>query len=93
MSAAAIMMERIAEVPPRFKARMAGVLFLLVVLTATFTEFFVRGKLNFAADLTAGVIEVSCMIAVTLLFCDIFKAVDRRLSFDGAVPQFRGTRL
>jgi hypothetical protein len=80
MSAAAIMLERIAEVSPRFKARMAGVLFLLLVLTAAFTEFFVRGKLNFAADLAAGVIEVSCMIAVTLLFYDIFKAVNKGLS-------------
>jgi len=37
---AAVMMERIAEVSPRFKARMAGVLYLLSVLTATFTELF-----------------------------------------------------
>jgi hypothetical protein len=80
MSAAAIMMERFAEVSPRFKARMAGALFLLLVLTAAFSEFFVRGKLNFAADMAVGVIEVSCMIAVTLLFYDIFKPVDRSLS-------------
>src|ERR1022692_1394351 len=80
MSAAAILLERIAEVSPRFKARMAGVFFLLLILTAAFTEFFVRGKLNFAADLAAGVIEVSCMIAVTLLFYDIFKAVNRGVS-------------
>jgi len=74
------MMKRIADVPPRFKARMAGVLFLLLVLTAAFTEFFARGRLSFAATLAAGLIEVSCMIAVTLLFYDIFKSVDRRLS-------------
>ena len=77
---AAVMMKRIAEVSPRFKARMAGVLFLLLVLTSTFTEFFARGRLSFAAHIVAGVIEVSCMIAVTLLFYNIFKPVDRRLS-------------
>jgi hypothetical protein len=77
---AAVMINRIAEASPRFKARMAGVLFLFLVLTSTFTEFFARNRLNFAAHVAAGVIEVSCMIAVTLLFYDIFKPVDRRLS-------------
>jgi hypothetical protein len=59
---------------------MAGVLFLFLVLTSTFTEFFARGRLSLAAHVTAGAIEVSCMIAVTLLFYDIFKPVDARLS-------------
>jgi hypothetical protein len=77
---AAVMMKRIAEASPRLKARMAGVLFLVLVLTSTFTEFFARGRVSFAAHLAAGMIEVSCMIAVTLLFYDIFKPVDRRLS-------------
>jgi hypothetical protein len=54
--------------------------FLLLVLTAAFTEFFVHGKLNSAVDLAAGFVEVSCMIAVTLLFYDIFKAVNKGLS-------------
>ena len=43
MSAAA-MMEGIAEASPRFKARLAGALYLLSVLTAAFTELFVRGR-------------------------------------------------
>ncbi|MGA7926632.1 MAG: DUF4386 domain-containing protein [Candidatus Sulfotelmatobacter sp.] len=85
---AAVMMKRIAEVSPRFKARMAGVLFLLLVLTAGFTEFFARGRLSLAADLAAGLIEVSCMIAVTLLLYDIFKPVDRRLSLLAASLNF-----
>jgi len=82
------MMKRLADVPPRFKARMAGVLFLLLVLTAAFTEFFARGGLSFAATLVAGLIEVSCMIAVTLLLYDIFKSVDRRLSLLAAFFNF-----
>jgi len=74
------MMKWIPEASPRLKARMAGFLFLLLALTAAFTEFFARGRLSFAADLAAGVVEVSCMIAVTLLFYGIFKPVNRRLS-------------
>jgi hypothetical protein len=75
MSAAA-MMERIAEASPRFKARMAGVLYLLSALTAAFTELFVRGRLNIAG----GLIAVSVMVAATLLLYDIFKPVNRGLS-------------
>ena len=82
------MMERMAEASPRLKARMAGVLFLLLVLTAAFTEFVARGRLSFAADLTAGIIEISCMIAVTLLFYGIFKPVNRRLSLLAASVNF-----
>ena len=87
---AVVMMKRIAEVSPRFKARMAGVLFLFLVLTSTFTEFFARGRLSFAAHIAAGVIEVSCMIAVTLLFYYIFKPVDSRLSLLAASFNFVG---
>jgi hypothetical protein len=81
------MMNRIAEASPRLKARTAGFLFLflLLVLTAALTEFFVRGRLSFAADLAAGIIELSCMIAVTVLFYDIFKPVNRRLSLLAAI--------
>ena len=89
---AAVMMKRIAETSPSFKARMAGALFLFLVLTSTFTEFFARGRLSFAVDLAAGLIEVSCMIAVTLLFYDISKPVNRGL-FARGVRQLRGTRL
>ena len=74
---ATLMMERIAEVSPRFKARMAGLLYLLSVSTATFTELFARGRLNIAG----GLIAISVMVVVTLLFYDLFKPVNRSLSF------------
>jgi len=77
---AAVMMERIAETSPRFKARMSGVFYLLTMLTAAFTELVVHGRLSFAADLAAGILEVSGMVAVTLLFYPIFKPVNRGLS-------------
>src|ERR1039457_3357040 len=85
---ATVMMKRIAEASPRFKARMAGVLFLFLVLTSTFTEFFARGRLSLAGQVAAGVIEVTCMIAVTLLLYGIFKPVDRRLSLLAASFNF-----
>jgi hypothetical protein len=74
--------KRIAESSPCFKARMAGAFFLLTMLTAAFTEIFVRisGRLNFAADLAAAFVEVSGMIAVTILFNAIFKPVSKNLS-------------
>ncbi|HSY06934.1 MAG TPA: DUF4386 family protein [Steroidobacteraceae bacterium] len=85
MSAAA-MMKRIAEASPRFKARIAGALYLLSVLTAAFTELWVRGKLNVAG----GLIAISGMIVVTLLFYDLFKAVNRSLSLLAAFLSFVG---
>ena len=48
------MLERIREASPRFKARIAGGLFLFGILTAAFTQFFVHGRLGFAADLRSG---------------------------------------
>jgi len=69
------MMERIAEASPRFKARIAGVFYLLNILTGALA-LFVSGRLGLAAILIA----TACYIAVTLLFYDIFKPVNRSLS-------------
>lgn len=69
------MVERISELSPRLKARMAGVFYLLVFLTGGLA-LFVRGRLGSAAGLIAG----ACYIAVTLLFYGIFKPVNRNLS-------------
>jgi hypothetical protein len=83
-----VTMNRMAQASPCFKARMAGVLFLVLVLTSTFTEFFARGRLSLAGQVAAGVIEVTCMIAVTLLLYGIFKPVDWRLSLLAASFNF-----
>jgi hypothetical protein len=73
---ATVTMERIAEVSPRSKARMAGVLYLLSVLTVTFTELFVHGRLNIAG----GLIAISGMVGVTLLVYNLFKPTNGSLS-------------
>jgi hypothetical protein len=75
-------MKRFADTSPRFKARMAGVAFFVTMLTAAFTELFVRmrGSLNFASDIAAGVVEVLGMVAVTLLLYIIFRPVNKGLS-------------
>jgi hypothetical protein len=65
----------IAEASPRLKARMAGALSWLGLVTAVFGEFVVR-KFEIAGDLIA----VACMITVTLLLYVIFKPVSRGLS-------------
>jgi hypothetical protein len=70
-------MRRFTESPPRFKARIAGLLFPLVLLTAIFNEFIVHGRLGSAANLAGDVLEVSGMVAVTLLFYLIFSPVNR----------------
>jgi hypothetical protein len=88
-----VLMKWFREASPRLKARIAGVLFLLLVLTAALTEFFARGRLSSAADLAAGIIEVSCMIAVTLLFYDIFRPVNKRLSLLAAISNLVGLTL
>jgi hypothetical protein len=58
---AAVMMERIAETSPSFKARMAGVLNLFSLLTAGLTETFVRGRLNYLG----GYIAISYMTSLS----------------------------
>jgi hypothetical protein len=73
---AIVMMERIRETSPRFKARMAGGLYVISVLTAVFFELFLGGRLGYAANF----IQMAGMVAVTLLFYDIFKPVNRSIS-------------
>ena len=52
MSAAVVTMERIAE-SPRLKARIAGVFYLLTILTRMFVEIFVRNRLVVSDDAAA----------------------------------------
>ena len=90
-------MEPIGEASPRLKARIAGVFYLLEMLTAGFALFVLRRlgvsgdaaatatnilahqslfQLGFAANL----LGFACYIAVTGLFYDLFKPVNKSLS-------------
>jgi len=47
------MMERIAETSPRLKARIAGGLYLIIIVAGAFAEAFVRGRLVVAGKAAA----------------------------------------
>jgi len=68
------MMKRIAEASPRFKARIAGVFYLFTFLAGVMAMVSVNRRL------VANLIATACYIAVTLLFYDMFKPVNRILS-------------
>jgi len=73
---AAVMMERIGGASPRFKARIAGILYFFSLVTAASTELFARGGLNIAG----GLIAVAGMVAMTLLIYDILNPVNKALA-------------
>ncbi len=47
------MTERITETSPRLKARIAGLLYLIVIVGGIFAEIFVRGRLVVHGDAAA----------------------------------------
>jgi hypothetical protein len=78
--------ERIAGAAPRFKAKTAGVLYLLSVLAASLADIFVHGGMNVAG----GLIAVSVMIAATLFFYDVLSPMSRRFTLLAAGFNFAG---
>jgi Domain of unknown function (DUF4386) len=91
------MTERIADAPPRPRARLTGVVYLFYFLTAVLGEVFLRGMVVegdaaatannilghqalFRLGLATGLISTASYIAVTALFYDLFKPVNRSLS-------------
>jgi hypothetical protein len=85
------MMERIAEASPRFKARLAGVFYLLTMLTGVFAAVFGRRVegLFYAANLIAD----ACYVVATLLLYDIFKPANRNLSLLAALFSLAGCAI
>ena len=80
-------MERITESSPRFKARIAGILYLLTILTGALALVFVSGRLF------ANLVATACYIAVTLLFYYLFKPVNRSLSLLAAFIGLAGCAI
>ena len=70
---------------PQFTARVAGVFYLLNIVTGALA-LFVSGGLQFAAILTA----TACYVAVTILFYEVFKPVNRGLSLIAAFFSLAG---
>ena len=76
---------------PHPPARIAGVFYLLTIITGAFAAF-VSGKLLVYAD-AASLAATACYIVVTLLFYGIFKPVDSSLSLIAAVFSLVGCVL
>jgi Domain of unknown function (DUF4386) len=91
-------MKPIGETSPRLKARIAGVFYLLEMLTGGFAVLFVGGRLFVSGDaaatatnilahlslfqlgFAANLIQFACYVAVTGLFYDLLRPVNRGLS-------------
>jgi hypothetical protein len=73
------MAQRIAETSPRLKARIAGVFYLLNILTGVVSLVFVGRGLVVYGD-AVNLIAAACYVVVTLLFYDLFKPVNRSIS-------------
>ena len=82
------MTERTAEQSPQTKARIAGVFYLLTILTGA-SAFLVTDPLRSAVLLASTV----CYIVVTALFYGLFRAVSRKVSAIAAVFSLGGCTL
>jgi Domain of unknown function (DUF4386) len=81
------MMKRIADASPQLKARIAGLFYLLTILAGAYALVFESG------GLAANLLATACYIAVTLLFYDIFKPVNRNLSLLAAFFSLAGCAI
>ena len=100
----ATMSEPIDGASPRFKARIAGLIYLLVFVTGIVAllvdqRIFVSGNAAATASnllanetlfhlgWTANLIATACYIAVTALFYELFKPVNRSVSLTAALSK------
>jgi Domain of unknown function (DUF4386) len=83
------MTERVAEVSPLFKARIAGVFYLLSILTGIFAVTIASGRLSLAAN----VIGTACYVVVTLILYALLKPVNKTLSLLAAVFSLVGCAI
>jgi len=84
----AVMRQPIIEASPRLKARVAGVFYMITVVTALYGYFPGRGShLGHVSNLMAG----AAYLVVTLLLYDLLKPVNRNLSLLAAFFSLEGT--
>ena len=86
---AAVITKPIAEASPRFKARMAGVFYLLTFVGGVFASVFGR-RPGVGYFYAANLLATAAYIAVTLLFYDLFKPVNRSISLLAAFFSLAG---
>jgi len=82
-------MERIADVSPLFKARIAGVFYLLSIVAGISAEALPGRSLSLAANL----IGTACYVAVTLILYDLLKPVNKGLSLLAALFSLVGCAI
>ena len=85
------MTEQVEETSPRLKARVAGVFYLLTIITGAFAVF-VSGKLVVYSE-AVNLVASACYVVVTLLFYGLFKPVDASLSLIATVFSLVGCLL
>ena len=82
------MSEQTAELPPRMKARIAGIFYLLTILISVFA-LVAHGPLRSVMLLSS----TGCYLAVTVLFYSLFRPVNRGISALAAVFSLIGCTL
>jgi hypothetical protein len=87
MMSAALAIEPTAETSPRTKARIAGVFYLLTIVTGAVAVSVASGKL------VANLIATLCYVAVTLLFYGLFKPVSGSISSLAAAVSLVGCAI
>src|SRR6266446_779574 len=96
---------------PRTYARVAGLLYLIVIVAGIFAEIFVRGRLVVAHDaaatahnivahalryrlgFAAELIALSCNVPLALIFYELFKVVNRRVTLLAVFFSLVGTAI
>jgi len=82
-------MERTAEWPPRLLGRIAGLFYILNIVSGSLALVFIGRKLE-AYALAANLTAASSYAIVTLLFYSIFKPANRRVSLLAAISSLMG---
>jgi Domain of unknown function (DUF4386) len=105
------MTTRTAQISPQVYARIAGLLYLIVIVAGIFAEIFVRGQLVVANDaaatahnivthelqyrlgFAAELIALLCNIPLALIFYELFKMVNKRVTLLAVLFSLVGTAI